>query len=151
MNRGNTYYGKKKNWTMIPRMYADNICSILPNKETYVVTNEFIYQPENKEKGQEGQLEYVGYFYSIIKSKNKYCYEYVDENPDDKRFQIMYNSSQIIKSQTKDFQINETTKSHEMVMYWMLKINQLMCFEVKKLYRCNLQPATNKFTDFIYK
>ena len=139
LNRGNTYYGKKKNWTMIPRNYADNICSILPDKDTYVITNEFIYEP------LKGHLEYVGYFYSIIKSKNKYCYEYVDENPDDERFKIMYESSQIIKSQTKDFQINETTKSHEMVMYWMLKINQLMCFEVKKLYRCNLKPSINKF------
>ena len=145
MKRGNTYYGKKKNWTMLPRNYADNICSILPDKDTYVITNEFIYKPENLENGQKGHLEYVGYFYSIIKSKNKYCYEYIDENPDDERFKIMYESSQIIKSQTKDFQINETTKSHEMVMYWMLKINQLMCLEVKKLFRCNLPPPQNKF------
>ena len=151
MKRGNTYYGKKKNWTMLPRNYADNICSILPDKDTYVITNEFIYEPEKEQEEQEenkeqkGHLEYVGYFYSIIKSKNKYCYEYIDENPDDERFKIMYESSQIIKSQTKDFQINKTTKSHEMVMYWMLKINQLMCLEVKKLFRCNLQPPQNKF------
>ena len=43
LERGNTFYGKSRNWTMIPRLYADNICSILPNKKTKVVTHEYIY------------------------------------------------------------------------------------------------------------
>ncbi len=145
INRGNTYYGSQKNWTMIPREYSDNFCSILPNKETRVVTTEFIYNPELK------TLEYVGWYYSIIESKNKLWYEYVDENYNNSEleisesFKIIYESSQVIKSMMNDYIISEETKSHEMVRYWMIYTNQVMCKEIKKLYRCNPQPSVNKF------
>ena len=42
VKRGTTYYGKNTNWTMIPRLYADSLASILPNKRTNVVTCEFM-------------------------------------------------------------------------------------------------------------
>ncbi len=145
INRGNTYYGSQKNWTMIPREYSDNFCSILPNKETRVVTSEFIYNPELK------TLDYVGWYYSIIESKNKLWYEYVDENYNNSElvisndFKIIYESSQIIKSMMNDYIVCEETKSHEMVRYWMIYTNQIMCKEIQKLYRCNPQPSANKF------
>ncbi len=137
INRGNTYYGNEKNWTMIPRKYADNVCSILPNKHTHVVTSEFIYDEMNN------KLDYIDTYYSIIESKNKYWYDFVDQNFDlDKRFQIIYNSSQVIKMDMDDLILVDETKSHEMVRYWMIHVNQIMCMEIKKLYRSNPEPQS---------
>lgn len=142
ISRGNTYYGSEKNWTMIPRKYADDVCSILPNKSTHVVTSEFIYDDINN------KLDYINTYYSIIKSKNKYWYDLVDQNFNiDKRFQIIYNSSQIIKKGMNDLILVDETKSHEMVRYWMIHVNQIMCMEIKKLYRSNPspQPISSQF------
>ena len=139
VKRGNTFYGKNKNWSMIPRKYADYYCSILPDKETYVVTNEFIYNKET------ASLNYIKWYYSIIKSKNKYNYDYVDNNFNDIRFQIIYDTSLIIKNDIPDFNIVDETKSHKMVKYWMIKINQIMSNIIKKIYRCNIKPQDNKF------
>ena len=44
-----------------------------------------------------------------------------------------------------DYIINKETKSHEMVRYWMIYVNQIMCKEVKKIYRCNPPPSHIKF------
>ena len=138
INRGNTYYGSNKNWTMIPREYADNHCSILPNKETKVVTTHFIFNTQTKE------LEYQKWFYSTIISKYKYYYELVDEifesNND---FLILYETSQIIKKTIPDIVLNYETRSHEMIKYWMLKTNQVMSKEINRLYRCNPEPNSN--------
>jgi ribonuclease R len=139
IKKGNTFYGKNKNWTMIPRIYADNYCSILPNKETYVVTNHFIYNKTEK------TLKSAGWFYSTIISKNKYWYEYVDENfesnPD---FQLIYETSQIIKKEMNDFIITKESKSHQMIRYWMVKTNQVMCKEIGRIFRTNPEPTEQK-------
>ncbi len=155
IKRGNTYYGKKTNWTMIPRKYADNYCSILPNKETKVVTSHFIY---NK---KENKINYVNWFYSIIISKNKYCYDIADlllkkvisknnndnndnDNNESLKFKIIYESSLLLKNEMNDFIIAKETKSHQMIRYWMIKTNQLMCQEIKRIYRSNPDPSGNK-------
>jgi ribonuclease R len=150
IKRGNTYYGKKTNWTMIPRKYADNYCSILPNKETKVVTSHFVY---NK---KENKINYVNWFYSIIISKNKYCYEKADsflEKDDDNndnnnteslKFKLIYETSLLLKNEMNDFIISKETKSHQMIRYWMIKTNQLMCQEIKRIYRSNPDPSENK-------
>ena len=137
--RGTTYYGKNTNWSMIPRFYADSFASILPNKRTNVVTCEFIYNSfKNK-------LKYVGWYYSIIESKNKYSYEYVDLNFHNNDFSILYESSKLIKAEIDDFILCDAeSKSHLMVRYWMIKVNQIMCKEVKSLYRCHLSPENSK-------
>ena len=145
MERGNTYYGTNKNWPMIPRNYSDNICSILPNKKTYVVTCEFIYN-----KGFPDKILYCGYYYSEIISKNKYCYEHVDMKLDDMKLddmklKIIYETSKIIKASIPDFIINKESKAHSMIKYWMIKINQVMASEIQKIYRCNSKPEANKF------
>lgn len=134
IKRGTTIYGKTKNWTMIPRNLADNICSILPNKETKVYTHEFIYENNN--------LLFVDSYYSIIISKNKYCYE--DSND---LFKIIYESSQIIKKEFNEIEINQdtytheqNTNTHEMVKLWMIKINILMSEKLNKLFRCHPIP-----------
>ncbi len=124
IKRGTTIYGKTKNWTMIPRNLADNICSILPNKETKVYTHEFIY--ENND------LFFVDSYYSIVISKNKYCYE--DSND---LFKIIYDTSQIIKKEFSEIEINKDTYTHEMVKIWMIKINLLMSEKINKLFRCH--------------
>ena len=85
---------------------------------------------------------------SRIKSKNKYWYDLVDQNFNiDTRFQIIYNSSQIIKKDMDDLILVDETKSHEMVRYWMIHVNQIMCLEIKKLYRSNPtpQPISSQF------
>ena len=141
IKRGNTFYGKNKNWPMIPRNYSDNYCSILPNKKTYVVTNEFIY---NK---NDNTLNYNKWYYSVIESKNKYNYDYVDSvlNFDNNQFKIIYDTSMIIKKDINDFNLVNETKSHIMVKYWMIKVNQIMSGIVQKIYRSNLKPSNNKF------
>jgi ribonuclease R len=146
IKRGNTYYGKKTNWTMIPRKYADNYCSILPNKETKVVTSHFVY---NK---KENKINYINWFYSIIISKNKYCYEKADsflekddtDNIESVKFKLIYESSLLLKNEMNDFIISKETKSHQMIRYWMIKTNQLMCQEIKRIYRSNPDPSENK-------
>jgi ribonuclease R len=137
IRKGNTFYGAKKNWPMIPREYSENYCSILPNKETNVVTTQFIYNTQTK------QLDYHKWFYSIIISKNKYYYEQVDENFDDSKFQLIYETSQLIKKDMNDFIMQKESKSHEMIRYWMVKTNQIMCKEVSRIYRCNPPPNMN--------
>jgi ribonuclease R len=138
INRGNTYYGSNKNWTMIPREYADNHCSILPNKETKVVTTHFIFNTHTKE------LEYQKWFYSTIISKHKYHYELVDETFESNNdFLILYETSQIIKKTIPDIILNYESKSHEMIKYWMLKTNQVMSNQINRLYRCNPEPNSN--------
>ena len=61
IKRGTTIYGSSRNWTMIPELYSNYICSILPNKETYVYTNEFIFLESTE------SIEYVDSYYSVIK------------------------------------------------------------------------------------
>ncbi len=149
IKRGNTYYGKNKNWPMMPREYSDNLGSILPNKKTHVVTTEFLYNRK------ENTITYVWWYYSIIISKSKYHYEYVDEimyleNENiNHPFNILYNSSLILAKEINDFGINSTSKSHSLVSYWMIKTNLVMCLEVKKLnkhlYRYNPKPDDKKF------
>ena len=139
IKRGNTFYGKNTNWTMIPRNYSDNLCSILPNKKTYVVTHEFTYNKKNC------ILDYNKWYYSIIESKNKYNYDYVDDNFNDMRFKIIYDTSMIIKKDIPDFNLVNETKSHIMVKYWMIKINQIMSNIIQKIYRSNLKPNDIKF------
>jgi ribonuclease R len=149
IKRGNTYYGKNKNWPMMPREYSDNLGSILPNKKTHVVTTEFVYNRK------ENQIKYIGWYYSDIISKNKYHYELVDEimesesNDIDNPFNIIYNASLLLSKEINDFDINSATKSHSLVSYWMIKTNQIMCLEVQKLnkhlYRYNAKPDDKKF------
>jgi ribonuclease R len=137
MKRGNTFYGKNKNWSMIPKEFANNICSILPNKETYVITHEFIYN--NK------KVEFVKWYYSVIESKNKYHYEYVDENFETNNyFKILYESSIYIKENLKEFDMSHDTKSHSMIKYWMIETNRIMCKVLDKIYRYNTKPFQSK-------
>ncbi len=149
IKRGNTYYGKNKNWTMMPREYSDNIGSILPNKKTHVVTTEFIFNRK------ENIIKYVGWYYSDIISKNKYYYELVDDIMESEKdninnpFNIIYDTSVLLSKEIHDFDINSTTKSHSLVSYWMIKTNQIMCLEIQKLnkhlYRYNAKPDEKKF------
>lgn len=137
MKRGNTFYGKNKNWSMIPKEFANNICSILPNKETYVITHEFIYDNE--------KVEFVEWYYSVIESKNKYHYEYVDENIESNNyFKILYESSIYIKDNLKEFDMSHDTKSHSMIKYWMIETNRIMCKVLDKIYRYNTKPFQSK-------
>jgi ribonuclease R len=131
--RGNTFYGKNKNWSMIPPNMANDLCSILPNKKTYVVTNKFMYS--------NNELHYLGYEYSIIESKNKYSYEYVDKHFDLEKFKIIYETSLLLKKEIKDIVVTNESNSHSMVKYWMLKVNNLICSKINKIYRCHSQPT----------
>jgi ribonuclease R len=155
MTRGNTFYGKNKNWPMIPSIYSNNICSILPNKKTRVVTNHFIYDPFETDINK--RLIYVKHFYSYVISKNKYDYDYVDNKMDNTQqdntkknntFNILYTSSLSIQNIINDIDISLDTKSHIMIKYWMIYVNQIMCNEVKTIYRYNPIPSYNKFELF---
>jgi len=168
MFRGNTIYGKNKNWPMIPSIYSNYICSILPNKKTRVVTNHFIYDPNEPEINK--RIIYIKWFYSYIISKNKYDYDYVDKEIDimnlskrsgDKelfseklveentdKFIRIYESSLSIQTLINDIDISNDSKAHSMIKYWMIYVNQIMCNNVKTIYRYNPIPSYNKLDLF---
>jgi ribonuclease R len=131
---------------MIPSIYSNYICSILPNKKTRVVTNHFIYNPNESEINK--RIVYVKWFYSYIISKNKYDYDYFDKEIDMDKFIRLYDSSLSIKNLINDIDISNDTKSHSMIKYWMIYVNQIMCNNVKTIYRYNPIPSCNKLDLF---
>ena len=132
MQRGNTYYGQITNWPMLPPNYANNICSILPNKTTLVVTNEFEYNCI------ENTLVYNKWYYSKIESKNKYDYNHINN--------ILNQTHLIIKKNINDISLSNDSLSHDIIKYWMIYVNQIMCKEINKIFRVNPKPELNKFT-----
>jgi exoribonuclease R len=137
--RGNTFYGKNKNWPMIPSILSNNICSILPNKITYVITHLFQYYPDTN------KLVFIKWFPSYVNSKNKYDYQYADINISNFPFSILYNSSLIIKNNILDFDVNNDSKSHFMIKYWMIQLNIINANYINKIYRLNPIPSKHKF------
>ena len=96
IKKGCTYYGNNKKWSMLPLNYSDNICSIIPYKKSYVLTNSFIYDITLQ------KLEYNGWFYSIVQSKNKYNYDYINTNFNNPVFNLLYKCSLLIKNEIND-------------------------------------------------
>ncbi len=135
MLRSNTYYGSKRSWTMIPETLASNLCSILPNKKTNVITTEFVYD----EKAQ--RIDFVEYFYSQIESKNKYDYDWVDQNFDSNYdFHILKCTSDLIQKELSELPMNSESASHQMVKNWMIKVNLIMGDIVHKIFRTHKEP-----------
>ena len=122
MKRSNTNYGINHNWTMLPRNLSDNICSLLPNKRSYAITNEFIYDGSN--------INYCNTYYSIIESKKQYTYDDIDillENKSNNDINILYESSKIINNILDMFPMNTTlSTSHKIVELYMLLTNKIM-------------------------
>jgi ribonuclease R len=137
IKRGTTIYGSSRNWTMIPEIYSNYICSILPNKGTYVYTNEFIFLEESN------SIEYVDSYYSIIKSSTKFSYE--DVYNDGFVFDTLNKSAKIIQSEMKELKLIDDSESHDMVKFWMIKVNQIMSGKIQKIYRCHNKPYDNQF------
>ncbi len=137
IKRGTTIYGSLRNWPMIPELYSDYICSILPNKNTYVYTNEFIFLEETN------TIEYVDSYYSIIKSSTKFSYE--DIYNDGFVFDTLNKTAKIIQSEMKELNLTEPSESHDMVKFWMIKVNQIMSDKIQKIYRCHNKPYDNQF------
>lgn len=137
IKRGTTIYGKTRNWTMIPELYSDYVCSILPNKETYVYTNEFIFLEESN------SIEYVDSYYSVIKSSTKFSYE--DINEDIFVYDTLNKTAKIIQSEMKELKLTEASETHDMVKFWMIKVNQIMSEKIQKIYRCHNKPYDNQF------
>ena len=119
-------------------MFANNnnlseyICSILPNKNTYVITNEFLYDKKNN------TITYIGYYYSEIKSRKQYTYEEIDEiiandsnnnynKPCTKDILILLEASKLIQEKLDTMQMNNSTSlSHKMIENWMIYTNNIM-------------------------
>ena len=138
--RGNTFYGDATNWPMIPAKYANDICSILPNKITKVITTEFKYDSIAR------TVEYVDWYFSIVKSRAKYDYDTADAQiANNCDFQTIYDSSCILKLRIDDFTINRETSAHSMVKYWMIATNIVMCKELQLIWRVN--PTPSDFTN----
>lgn len=139
IKRGNTIYGKTKSWTMIPEKYAHDICSILPDKETYVITTEYSMNDDLS-------LVYVGTYESVIIPKNKYTYEYADEHIGEEPFQTIFKTSFWIQKHIPDFVLNDESYSHKMIKYWMIYVNETMCINAKSniIYRVNSEPSKQR-------
>ncbi len=154
IKRGTTIYGKNKNWTMIPREYADNICSILPNKETFVITHEFVLD--------NNVIKLKEIYNSIIISKNKYDYNHIDnviatqsnaDNADNPLIQLYY-TSLFLEKEIDEIEIQNDSKSHNLVKLWMIKVNNIMGEQIKKIYRCHPKPTeiqTKLFNNYMKK
>jgi ribonuclease R len=142
IKRGSSFIGDKKKWGMLPEVYSEFICSILPLKNTYVITLEFTY---NK-----NEIQFVEWYYSTVRSSMRYTYEDVDEILDfDKIYNpelaILCESANHIKKYLKDFDLSITSISQSAVKYWLLYVNKIMCSEIETIYRINLTPENNKF------
>ena len=151
IKRGNTFYGVKMNWPMISENISNNICSILPNKVTNVVTIHYIYNQKTN------TLDFKEWFFAIIESKFKYTYEEIDLKLDETinncvgfhlthPCKILYNiSSSVIEKEIPDIAITYETPAHRLVRYWMIKTNQTMCSIINVIYRINPKPQTYRF------
>ena len=145
MKNGNTIYSINNNFPMIPRNLSENICSILPSKEiqfsptipssssfiknTYVITNEFLYDKKNN------TITHIGYYYSEIKSRKQYTYEEIDEiiendsnnNSCTKDILIILEGSKLIEEKLDTMPMNNSSSlSHKMIENWMIYTNNIM-------------------------
>ncbi len=132
MKNGNTIYGINNNWPMIPRNLSENISSILCNKNTYAITNEFLYDKENN------TIDHIGYYYSEISSRKQYTYEEIDEiitndsnnnynKSSSKDILIILEASKLIQQKLDNIPMNNSTSlSHKMIENWMIYTNNIM-------------------------
>ena len=123
MKRGNTIYGINRNWTMLPRLLADDLCSLLPGKLRPAITNEFIFSGD--------LLQHVGFFYSTVLSKKQYTYEDLDLDIDviQPDIHTLYEASLIINNMLQMIPMNEQSNkisSHKIVELFMLLTNKVM-------------------------
>jgi ribonuclease R len=142
IKRGNSFIGEKNKWGMLPEVYSDFICSILPLKNTYAITLEFIYN--------ENEIRFVDWYYSTVRSCMRYTYEEADDLVDfDKLYNqdlsILCESSMHIKKYLNDFDLSISSISQNAVKYWLLYVNKIMSSEIGSIYRINLTPENNKF------
>jgi exoribonuclease R len=141
IKRGNSFVGDKKKWGMLPEVYSEFICSILPLKNTYVITLEFTYN--------ENEIQLVDWYYSTIRSSMRYTYREVDDvidfdnlyNPD---LTILYESAMHIKRYFNDFDLSLSSKSQMTVKYWLIYANKIMSSKINGIYRINPPPTDNK-------
>ena len=132
MKNGNTIYSINHNFPMIPRNLSEYICSIAPNKNTYVITNEFLYDKKNN------TITHIGYYYSEIKSIKQYTYEEIDEiiendsnnnynKPCTKDILILLEASKLIQQKLDTMPMNNSTSlSHKMIENWMIYTNNVI-------------------------
>ena len=146
VKNGNTIYGINNNWSMIPRDLSENICSIIPSRETqfspttpssfakytYAITNEFLYDKKNN------TIDHIGYYYSEINSKKQYTYEEIDEiitNDSNNNYNksctkdilILLEASKIIQEKLDTMPMNNSTSlSHKMIENWMIYTNNII-------------------------
>jgi ribonuclease R len=142
IKRGSTYYGNNKKWSMLPLNYSDNICSIIPYKKSYVLTNSFIYDIELE------KLEYNEWFYSIVQSKKKYNYDYIDNNLNNPIFNLLYKSSLLIKNEINDIIVRNPNLniSENILHYWKIVVNKIMSSKIDNIiYINNPIPKIHKF------
>jgi exoribonuclease R len=142
IKKGCTYYGNNKKWSMLPLNYSDNICSIIPYKKSYVLTNSFIYDITLQ------KLEYNGWFYSIVQSKNKYNYDYINTNFNNPVFNLLYKCSLLIKNEINDIIVRNPNSniSETILHYWKIKVNKLMSSKIDNIiYLNNPIPKSHKF------
>lgn len=144
IKKGCTYYGNNKKWSMIPLNYSDNICSIIPYKKSYVLTNSFIYDIILE------KLEYNGWFYSIVQSKNKYNYDYINTNLNNPIFNLLYKCSLLIKNEINDIIVpNRNQKpniSETILHYWKIMVNKMISSKIDNIiYVNNPIPKIHKF------
>jgi ribonuclease R len=132
MKNGNTIYSINNNFCMIPRDLSEYICSILPNKNTYTITNEFLYDKENN------TITHIGYYYSNVKSRKQYTYEEIDEiiaNDSNNNYNkssckdilILLEASELIQQNLDTMPMNNSTSlSHKMIENWMIYTNNII-------------------------
>jgi len=142
IKRGNSFIGDKTKWGMLPEVYSDFICSILPLKNTYAITLEFTYN--------ENEIQFVDWYYSTVRSNMRYTYQDVDDLIDfDKLYNqdlvILCESAMHIKKYLNDFDLSISSISQNAVKYWLLYVNKIMSSEIGSIYRVNLSPENEKF------
>lgn len=145
IKKGCTYYGINKRWNMISENYSNNLFSITPHKKSYVLTNSFIYNIDTE------TLEYNGLFYSIIESKNNY--DYIENDLNTQKFDLLYKSSLLIKNEINDIIISKKSSKNQnisetILYYWRINVNKIMSSKINNIiYVNNPIPKSHKFNN----
>jgi exoribonuclease R len=150
LDRISTVYLPNKKYNMLPNMYADNIISLLENKNRFSISVILIINKQTNE------INNISIEHTIIKNIKNYDYDSFDilyKNLFKKKrlTDIEKNIVNCMKYSAQFFNINslEIFDSHLLVESWMIKANKIIAKYLIDLKLTNLIVRTNKKTNYI--
>ncbi len=131
--RMSTFYGYNKNIDMIPKEYAENLCSLLEKKYRNVLSTIFVIK---KDKIVSSVIKLnVGYIMKNYDYDNVNKLYNIYEHKDRSTFSAKENMLiGLMEVTEKVFKTNSVKDSHKLVEYWMICANCVMAKKCIKKY-----------------